>query len=89
MLQHFYAVAYGLQLTLEQSGDAIIEEMFYNGWTHNHYVNNVFVFAPGGIAVSCFINSPGTMNDSSIVEWGNIYRKLEKAYLQNGGQVVV
>lgn len=29
-----YSAADGLKLYLEQSGDSIIHNMFYNGWTH-------------------------------------------------------
>ncbi len=28
----------GLKLLLEQSGNDLIQEQFYNGWMHNHYV---------------------------------------------------
>ena len=33
-----------LKLTLEQSGDALIQERFYNGWTHDHYVSSVLCY---------------------------------------------
>lgn len=89
MLQHVYAVADGLKLTLEQSGDSIIQEMFYNGWTHSHYVSNVFVFAPNGVVIACVTNAPGAMHDSSIAECGNLYEKLEDVYEKTGGKVVV
>jgi hypothetical protein len=39
----------GLKLMLEQSGNALIQEQFYNGWTHNHYVTSVMCFCPDGI----------------------------------------
>lgn len=87
MLQHFFAVANGLKLTLEQSGDSIIQDMFLK-WTQNHYVSNVFVFAPSGVVIACVLNVSGAMHDSSIVEWGNLYGP-EEAYLHSGGQVVV
>ena len=38
----------GLKITLEQSGDALIQERFYNGWTHDHYVSSVLCFCPDG-----------------------------------------
>lgn len=72
-----YAVADGLKLYLEQSGDCVIQNMFYNGWTHDHYVGNVFVFAPNGCIIACATNAPGAMHDSTIAEWGNIHSKLE------------
>ena len=38
----------GLKLFLEQCGDTVIQNMFYNGWTHDHYVSSVLVFCPDG-----------------------------------------
>ena len=53
MLKDVYCVADGLKLYLEQSGSYIVQNMFYNGWTHDHYVSNVFVFAPSGVVIAC------------------------------------
>ena len=44
----------GLNLMLEQSGDAFIHEEFYNGWTHNHYVMSVMCFCPDGTILIVF-----------------------------------
>ena len=46
LLSDVYAFSDGIKLDLHQSGDSAIEGMFYNGWTHDYYVGNVFVFAP-------------------------------------------
>lgn len=73
MLQDVYAVVDCLKLYLQQNGDAIIQNMFYNGWTHDHYVGNLFVFAPSGIVIACAYNAPGSMHDSTIADWGRIY----------------
>jgi len=40
-LENVYAVADRLKLYLQQSGDAVRQNMFYNGWTDDHYVGNV------------------------------------------------
>lgn len=88
-LTDVYAVADGLKLMLEQSGDTVIQEMFYNGWTHDHYVGNVFVFAPNGCVINCVINAPGNMHDSCIADWGDMYDKLEAEFQRSGGRVVV
>ncbi|ETL37782.1 hypothetical protein L916_10576, partial [Phytophthora nicotianae] len=63
--------------------------MFYNGWTHDHYVSNVFAFSPEGLIIACALNAPGCMHDSQIEEWGNVYAKLERFHQSTGGQVVV
>lgn len=89
MLKDVYCVADGLKLYLEQSGDYIIQNMFYNGWKHDHYVSNVFVFSPDGAVIACAINAPGSMHDSTVAEWGKIYNKLKEAFDEHGGQCVV
>lgn len=53
MLSGVYCVADGLKLHLEQSGDYTIQNMFSNGWTHDYYVSNVFIFAPIGVMIAC------------------------------------
>ncbi|KAE8966495.1 hypothetical protein PF010_g28358 [Phytophthora fragariae] len=63
--------------------------MFYNGWTHDHYVSNVFVFSPQGLIIARTLNAPGCMHDSQIAEWGSVYAKLEEVFRATGGQVVV
>lgn len=89
MLHDVYCVADGLKLYLEQAGDDVIQNMFYNGWTHDHYVRNVFVFAPNGVVICCSINAPGSMHDSVIAEWGGVYEKLDAHFRQHGGRCVV
>ena len=79
----------GLKLYLEQSGDVVIQNMFYNGWTHNHYVSAVFVFCPDGTIPIAAYNMPGCFHDSTIAEWGNIYAKLGKVHEEMGGQCTV
>ena len=66
----------GLKLTLEQSGDALIQECFYNGWTHYHYVSSVLCFCPDGTIPIAYVNIPGAVHDSQIADYGNIYDNL-------------
>jgi len=79
----------GLKLTLEQSGDAIIQERFYNGWTHDHYVSSVLCFCPDGTIPIAYINVPGSVHDSQIADYGNIYDKLEYIYERDGVQCTI
>jgi hypothetical protein len=60
----------GLKLLLEQAPESIIENRFYNGWTHDHYVGNVLVFCPDGTIPMACTNVPG---------------KLECVYEEHGG----
>jgi hypothetical protein len=79
----------GLKLTIEASSIDDEQNMFYNGWTCDHYVSAVFVFCPDGtIPVSCY-NVPGSVHDSAIASMGGIYDKLEEVYLRTGGKCTV
>jgi hypothetical protein len=79
----------GLKLTLEMSGDAITQERYYNGWTHDHYVTSVLCFCPDGTIPIAYINIPGSVHDSQVAEYGNIYNKLECVYRRDGAQCTV
>ena len=70
----------GLKLYVEASCDEDTQSRFYNGWTHDHYVTNVFYFVPDGTIRFMCINCPGTMHDSAVCEIGGIYRKLERLW---------
>ena len=79
----------GLKLYLQQAGDSNTQNRFYNGWTHDHYVTSVFVFCPDGTIPICCYNLPGSVHDSLVAEWGNIYPKLERVYDAVGGRCAV
>jgi hypothetical protein len=79
----------GLKLMLEQSGDALIQEQFYNGWTHKHYVTSVVCFCPDGMILIVFCNIPGAIHDSQVADYGDIYDKLEFVYLRDGAKCTV
>jgi hypothetical protein len=64
----------GLKLMLEQSGDAVIQEEYYNGWTHNHYVPSMLPDCTISIA---FINIPGSVHDSQIADYGDTHDNLK------------
>ena len=79
----------GLKLFLEQCGDTVIQNMFYNGWTHDHYVSSVLVFCPDGTIPIAAVNYPGCFHDSQIADWGKVYKKLGAVFTENGGKCVV
>lgn len=89
IIKEVYAASDGPKLQLKQSGDAVVQEIFYNGRTHDHYVGNVFVFAPSGVIIPCAVNAPGNMHDSCIAEWGAVYDSMQAMYKSTGGRVVV
>ena len=89
LLRDVYCVADGLKIYLEQSGEFMIQAKFYNGWKCDHYVNNVFVFAPDGSIICAVINAPGAMHDSQIADFGFLYDKLQVVFDNCGGRCVM
>ena len=71
----------GLKSYLHKAGHAKIQKQYYNGWTHNHYVTSVFCFCPDGTILIAFFNVPGSVHNSLVAEFGNIYDKLEEVFL--------
>jgi hypothetical protein len=78
----------GLKLTFQKTNNGIKQNHFYNGWTHGHYINCLFVFTPDERICVCLINCPGSMHDSTMAQYG-VYRKLQKLFKNYGAIVVV
>jgi hypothetical protein len=78
-----------LKLSLMQAGNAIMQKCFYNGWTHDHYVISVFCFCPDGTIPIAFFYVPGSVHDSQVAEFENIYGKLETVFDMTGGKCCV
>ena len=89
LLNDCWATMDGLKLYLQQSGNAVIQERYYNGWTHDHYVTSVFCFCPDGTIPIAFFNVPGSVHDSQVAEFGNIYNRLEEVYLSTGAKCCI
>ncbi len=70
----------GLKLYIERPPDKTIQSQYYNGWTHDHYIKNVFVFTPDGTIPMAYFNVPGCIHESQVAEWGDIYAKLEAMF---------
>jgi hypothetical protein len=83
----------GLKLYLQQAGRkdgwGDVQNYFYNGWTHDHYVSNLFLFSPDGKIRKFFVNAPGCWHDSTLANASGIYDDLDKIYHAHGGAQVV
>jgi hypothetical protein len=77
------------KLYLQTAGNADIQEPFYNGWTHNHYITSAFCFCPNGTISIAFFDIPGSVHDSQVAEFGNIYNNMEGVYLLSGAKCCV
>ena len=68
----------GLKIPVCKPGCNVRQSAFYNGWTSGHYISNVFVFAPDGRIVAMVVNAPGAMHDSTLMDMGGLYDKMEQ-----------
>jgi hypothetical protein len=89
LLANCWVTMDGLKLFLQQLGNATIQENYYNGWTHDHYVTSVFCFCLDGTIQIAFFNVPGSVHDSQVVEYGNIYGKLEDISCSTGAKCCI
>jgi len=95
LLRDVWAVMDGCKLNIEASGNGKQQRKFYNGWTHGHYISNLFAFAPDGTIVACVSNCPGSVHDSLVGDYSmdrnerDIYDRLEIVCNTTNGKVVV
>ena len=87
-LENVWAALDGLKLSIQKPDLAIIENNFYNGWTHSHYVNCLFLFCPDGKIRASLVNAPGVFHYSSMADYG-LYKIMKDIYAYSGGKVVV
>ena len=88
MLPTVWGAIDGLKLSVQESGKIYEQNIYYNGWTHGHYVNYLFVFGPDGKIYICVLNAPGTFHDSNMADY-HVYDALETIFLRTGCKVVV
>ncbi len=88
-LQGVWCVMDGLKIPIQKPADDEMQNAYYNGWLHDHFVGCVFAFAPSGVVVTCTVNAPGSWHDSFIAENGGIYAKLESVFATTGGKAAV
>jgi hypothetical protein len=87
-LPHCWGAIDGLKVQLQKAGHKTTQNNFYNGWTHGHYVSNLFLFSPDGKVRASYINAPGTWHDSHLANQGNIYRLVDDLYQRTGSRIV-
>jgi hypothetical protein len=58
----------GLSLEIQCPSDVHTQELYYNGWHHNHNtcVNNVLFFSPEGKILAANYNHPGSAHDVEV-----------------------
>ncbi len=99
-LRDAFCVGDGLKLSIENSGDVVVQNAFYNGWTSDTYVTNLFLFALDGRIIAAVLNSVGSWHDSTLAQSGeeedpdgnnrtSIYSTIERIYQRTGGKCVL
>jgi DDE superfamily endonuclease len=89
MLDDVYCFADVLKINIQSTADYVAQASNYNGWTHGHYISNVFFFAPDGTIIGSCVNCPGSFHDSMVFTIGGLYNVLENIYQHCGGKCVV
>lgn len=88
-LSSVYGTPDGLKLYLEESGDGVVQNMFYNGCKSDHFVGALLLFVLSGRIASAILNAPGCMQHYQISEWGGLYEKVKNVFKKKGGTIVV
>ena len=88
-LDNVYLAVDGLKLQLQKPGDDRVQNYIYNVWTSNHNINNLFAVAPNGIIVTCVLDAPRLIQDSTVADFGGLYPLLTDVYDSNIGKAVM
>jgi DDE superfamily endonuclease len=74
----------GLKLKIQSAPERAVQNLFYNGWQHDTFITNVFVFCLDGTIPICTYNFPGCVHDSAVAEYGKVYDKLDWINISKG-----
>jgi len=88
-LTHVWGAMDGLKVTIHKPTDDIMQSHFYNGWTHGHYIANLFLFTPDGHIRAAYLNSPGTTHDSTMATMSRIYNQIDDVFYSMEGTAKV
>jgi hypothetical protein len=89
LLPEVCGIAHCLHLGIQSTKDDQVQSMFYNGWTHGHYVSSVLVFGFDGLIKICGLNAPDNMHDRLLADHAGVYEILQMVFDETGGKVVV
>lgn len=89
LLKDCWGAMDGLKILIQKAGSEIEQNNFYNGWKSDHFVTNLFLFAPDGKIKAAYFNAPGAFHDSTLADRGGIYDDIDEVFTRTGGKVVV
>ena len=58
----------GLNLLMQDPGDPLMQNAFYNGWKCACFASQLLVFAPDGTIIFAIFNAPGSWHDSHMAK---------------------
>jgi hypothetical protein len=88
-LTHVWRAMDGLKVTIHKPADDVRQSHFYYGWTHGHYIANLFLFTPDGHIRAAYLNSPGTTHDSTMATMSRIYNQIDDVFYSMEGTAKV
>jgi hypothetical protein len=72
LLVHCWGALDGVKIGIQKPSDDVGQSHFYNGWTNDHYIANLFLFTPNGQICAADVNSPGTTHDLTMATTSKI-----------------
>jgi len=92
LMTNCWAAMDGLKLVMQRPGyreGSNVQTLFYNGWTSQHCLSNLFIFSPDRKIRHAYVNCPGSMHDSTMANNSGIYVHLEAIYERTGSQTTL
>jgi hypothetical protein len=62
----------GVKIGIQKPSDDVRQSHFFNGWTYDHYIANLFIFIPDSQICAAYLNTPGTTHDSIMAAMSKI-----------------
>ena len=88
LMKDIYGAIDSLKFHIQKSSNYFIQNIYYNGWCHDTYISNVFLFEPNRTIRNCIINCPRSWHDSTLMGYRS-YQFAEKMYKTYSRKVVV
>ncbi len=85
MLVHCWGALDGVKIGIQKPSDDVRQSHFYNGWTHDHYISNLFLFSPEGQICAAYLNSPVTTYNSTMATMSKVYCEINSIYNRMDG----
>lgn len=92
LITDVWAAMDGLKIKIQCPGyrnGSNVQSHYYNGWTLEHCLSNLFVFSPDGKIRQAYLNCPGTTHNSAMASMSGVYASLDDVFERTGAKTVV